>query len=80
MRKPTMVHTFLIVTAALIFGLLLDGCAPQKKRKGEMKYPALPFNFAPAYFAFFRSSLSGTAAALLTDFLSMISTGVTALP
>ena len=31
MRKPTMVHTFLIVTAALVFGLLLDGCAPRKE-------------------------------------------------
>jgi len=30
MTKPTMVHTFLIVTAALVFGLFLDGCAPRK--------------------------------------------------
>jgi hypothetical protein len=30
MRKPTTVHTFLIVTAALVSGLSLDGCFPRK--------------------------------------------------
>jgi hypothetical protein len=52
----------------------------ENKRKGEMKYPALPFNVSPAYFAFFSSSLSGTAPVLLTECLTMMSTGVASLP